>query len=921
MSQLYFRYLSIPSGYGPTDRLRWSKTGEAIETHEGRTFIFRANLPSFLEGIATQRPLFQFVYLLDLLHLLGHSDEPWDGIPRRQCQILREAYRGEGAPLRNAGAFFGSLCKGIPLAADLKNDGDLTKWLAAVPALPMYVWNTAEKPPLDAVGFHQLIGNLIHDISEEELRHWFRFGRPALQDDAKRMAKAIEDSKPPATHGLSLDELLRQRPRLAGALPLVEKLVAALSLPPRRQPPQLPLGGYADVTNRGEPERLLPSQFALDGDEFVRRFAEKELMYFRKEEPHRRTHEQIVLLLDQGVRTWGTVRLALSAAVLAFRDLAVRQKRRFLVRCSSSLAERADPSSCDLSTLVDHLEASDFSINPTGLLAAEASENELENADVVLLTHPRSLLDEPVKKRSSSLLSGNKRLFALAVDEEGLGQFSQMRGGEPAPISRFRLDFRETAPPPVEAPLGRRSWTGDVEAISFPFALGPFQKIVALAFDADSEHMLIATQRGYLHLYDLASGQVEMLPRGVLNGELLATVDVILGFHGGFVVTGKLGPEPVAVHYDLRRHKVKVRLMGTVGNLPTRWFGFAELDIVIVRQLRGVDIYHALEVRTGTVIAALESSPPTNENVRLAYEEARDFALPRPWIPTRVAEPHLTRPQFPFVIVRPKRGDFFLFNSPLGKLWQLIEDGQTVPFVGTQFHAQLAENTFAFAAQTESNSPLVWRLFHVADQVKLLGQHNLGKQEGKHDVQLCRLSPDGKLFAMPTKHEEITIRAVGEGGANRLVTARARLHSNLAVYLGETRLEIVFGRKRHAFSWREGPLEHQFRRMVGGALGQVGMAVARRNLNHAQVRSDPLRFSAVASVDMEVLVDIAGQVIVRDFRRDRLVCMFLIRRHEFAAWMPDGTRFGPTDLIGGPATPDALNRLGAALREASLPKV
>src|SRR5262249_8961718 len=112
-----------------------------------------------------------------------------------------------------------------------------------------------------------------------------------------------------------------------GALALVSSLSGALTLPPRRlDQHELAVGGYADVTTRGSPERLLPSQYALDGLEFVRRFAEHELLFFRREEPNEPAREELVILLDQGVRTWGGVRLALAGAVLAFAKLATRRK-------------------------------------------------------------------------------------------------------------------------------------------------------------------------------------------------------------------------------------------------------------------------------------------------------------------------------------------------------------------------------------------------------------------------------------------------------------------------------------------------------------------------------------------------------------------------------------------------------------------
>ena len=76
------------------------------------------------------------------------------------------------------------------------------------------------------------------------------------------------------------------------------------------------------MATRGRPEQILPSQFAIDDIEFLRRFAENELLYFHREEPHAPVTEELVLLIDQGVRTWGRVRHALVASALAFGKLA-----------------------------------------------------------------------------------------------------------------------------------------------------------------------------------------------------------------------------------------------------------------------------------------------------------------------------------------------------------------------------------------------------------------------------------------------------------------------------------------------------------------------------------------------------------------------------------------------------------------------
>jgi hypothetical protein len=48
-----------------------------------------------------------------------------------------------------------------------------------------------------------------------------------------------------------------------------------------------------------------------------------------------------------------------------------------------------------------------------------------------------------------------------------------------------------------------------------------------------------------------------------------------------------------------------------------------------------------------------------------------------------------------------------------------------------------------------------------------------------------------------------------------------------------------------------------------------------------------------------------------------VACMLIFRRGKLAAWSPDGVRYGPPELTGGPETPAALDRLGDILRQAT----
>ena len=162
----------------------------------------------------------------------------------------------------------------------------------------------------------------------------------------------------------SLAELER-RPRLAGIGRLVSRLEGVLSLPPRRLAwSELQDGGYADITTKGSPEQILPIQFALEGEEFLRRFAERELLYFHREEPRQPTTEEIILLLDQGVRTWGDVRLVLTGGAIALVRQAERRKIAIKLAVTSNDGEPVDPAELEPGALSALLEASDLSPHP-----------------------------------------------------------------------------------------------------------------------------------------------------------------------------------------------------------------------------------------------------------------------------------------------------------------------------------------------------------------------------------------------------------------------------------------------------------------------------------------------------------------------------------------------------------------------------
>ena len=328
-------YLQIPAAYCRAfGGLRWAQYGEAVEFLDGpdagRTFAFAAEIGQFLEGLLVPgRPCPAFGSALHLLYLIGLGRRAEGKSPSPRLDRLARGFRELGSPLRNAGALCAWLYGDMPGVADPPELSALLELLNGGSWIPQMVlshpmlgaMDYAEQPPVDVDALDERMGVGLRAMTDDEIRHWLKFGRGPLVP-----GHDLPLPLPPRGSAGSLADL-EERPRLSGMTRLVERLEGALSLPPRRiELAELKSDGYWDLTTRGAPEQILPMQFALDDEEFLRRFAERELLYFHRETPSRPAARELVLVLDQGVRTWGDVRLVLAGAAMALARQAMRRK-------------------------------------------------------------------------------------------------------------------------------------------------------------------------------------------------------------------------------------------------------------------------------------------------------------------------------------------------------------------------------------------------------------------------------------------------------------------------------------------------------------------------------------------------------------------------------------------------------------------
>jgi hypothetical protein len=945
-------YLNVPAEYHEFfASLRWSTTGDALESHDG-TFALAPEIALFIEGLIGSRRLVHFGYVLHLFALLGPGKMPQNFKYSRCWKIFHET----GMSLRNAGALAGQLCREVPAIAEpIELDNLSRRWITNSSLLSLLcaasesglVREVAESAPWKPAEFDRRICQELARYSDEDLHIWFRHGRGPIPGTGERLANELEALKPRSLAGVLA--ALTERQRLAGAVPFITQCVSALALPPRRlRPNELPIGGYADVTTRGQPEHLLLSQFAVDNLEFVRRFAANELLYFRREEPRRQLREELVLLLDQGVRTWGDVRLVLSAAVIALGKRAVLHRLPLRVAATSNGGQSVAPLEIDDETLGTLVEASDLSPHPGRALERVLEEPAAVARDVVLLTHPRNLR-EPNVSAAARRLRPDARLFAVTVDGAGHAELAEFRHGAAVSIAQFRVDLSlkqpeiqtaaDAAPNEATGP-----WSGDIERLAFPFRFGITTPIGPFALSPSGKYLLVSSANGMLHLHQPQGSEFEgVLPRGVYKGEVLRSIHAILGVPAGFVVAGQVGAELVAFHYRLVDHKCVAHVMGAADGQQWQWFYFAAFDSLVVR--RGV-VSHGVDLNTGERWENVPGSYHAKSRVQEACAEVWKYRTPPPaaYIDSSPPPTHLKEiAPLQIVVLDMHASDLHSdwtrnavhLHRDSGTLFVGVSDSDLIHFTplsdgrpalqgGEIVRAQLGHRVLAITTRgPREQQKLPLRLFQLPDGMLL------SMFENSFGSGAFALSSNGRWLARQIAPHQIAVHEAGNSGRPLSVTPTGKCHSNLSVLLGDYWLRLEVGERTYLLCWDAARLDIQRFHQDGNA--RVQQELTRLSLRYPGMPAtafepptawtnlwyDRRRFLRWAKAELAVIVDAFGQVAVFSAAQE-LMCMMFVFRDQIAAWMPDGTRLGPASITGGPETLNAAEKIGQALHRATL---
>ncbi|MEK7952115.1 hypothetical protein [Luteolibacter soli] len=145
---------------------------------------------------------------------------------------------------------------------------------------------------------------------------------------------------------LLLDHLISSGGESGAAAAVAKRAIAMMNFPGRFGAPlDLPVGGIADITNRGTIDRLLPGELAWDDLVLAARLVHNEALYFRREIPPQHVAVSHMILLDRGLRLWGTARVfSLGVALGLWHHPALNGPGEFLggVAATTDLYETLD---------------------------------------------------------------------------------------------------------------------------------------------------------------------------------------------------------------------------------------------------------------------------------------------------------------------------------------------------------------------------------------------------------------------------------------------------------------------------------------------------------------------------------------------------------------------------------------------------
>lgn len=139
-----------------------------------------------------------------------------------------------------------------------------------------------------------------------------------IQDLEEKLNEEILEEKKRSENVADFADQLIQEDKTFYVGSLVKRLWSGLNIPLHHShPSEQPLGGISDLTNKGDFDKLVISEFAYDDDIFMSRIANSEALYIQREVPPEADKLRRILLIDTTLKNWGNPKILSFASAVA----------------------------------------------------------------------------------------------------------------------------------------------------------------------------------------------------------------------------------------------------------------------------------------------------------------------------------------------------------------------------------------------------------------------------------------------------------------------------------------------------------------------------------------------------------------------------------------------------------------------------
>ena len=186
-----------------------------------------------------------------------------------------------------------------------------------------------------------------------------------------------------------IDQLV-EHPKTFHVGSLVKRIWSGLNIPVHSSlPSQQPLGGFSDLSNKGEFDKLLLSEFANDDLLFLTRLANNEALYIEREIPPENNKLERMILIDVSLKNWGTPKTIAFATMLA-----IAKHPKTTISCKVYvIGHHFHPVSIDrVDSIIDGLQIVEGALHPArGLDAFFKAFPSPQHREVFVITEPSTL--------------------------------------------------------------------------------------------------------------------------------------------------------------------------------------------------------------------------------------------------------------------------------------------------------------------------------------------------------------------------------------------------------------------------------------------------------------------------------------------------------------------------------------------------